>query len=288
MQNKEAKPRNLKKMSKDPKKMKKVVKERYGKIASEQGSCCGPQTGSCGCSGGSNVASKMVGYSDKELGSIPDGADLGLGCGNPVALATIKEGETVLDLGSGAGIDCFLAAQKVGKKGKVLGVDMTSEMLQKARENARTGGFDNVEFRKGEIEDLPVNSGTVDLVISNCVINLSPDKPMVFKEAFRVLKKGGRMMVSDLVLTKPLPKAIAESVSAYIGCVAGALLKEDYITAIKDAGFKDVRIVNEIRYPVEILGDDPMVKEAMKVMTAEELQDAAGSVLSLKVSAKKN
>ena len=283
-----SKTKDIAKVNMGPKKMKKAIKERYGKIASEGGSCCGPKTVSCGCTGGSNVASKMIGYSDSELGSLPEGTDLGLGCGNPTALSSIKEGETVLDLGSGAGIDCFLAAQKVGKKGKVLGVDMTSEMLQKARENARTGGFDNVEFRKGEIEDLPVNSGTVDLVISNCVINLSPDKPMVFKEAFRVLKKGGRLMVSDLVLTKKLPKAIAESVSAYVGCVAGALLKEDYIKAIKDAGFKDVRIISESRYPVEVLGNDPMVKDAMKKMTVDELQDAAGSVLSLKVSARKN
>jgi ubiquinone/menaquinone biosynthesis C-methylase UbiE len=186
-----------------------------------------------------------AGYSAEELQAIPEQARMGLGCGNPTALASLREGEVVLDLGAGGGIDCFLAAIAVGKAGKVIGVDMTPEMLHRAREIAGNGGYDNVEFRLGEIENLPVADGTGDVVISNCVINLSTDKSRVFGEAYRVLKPGGRLMVSDIVLTKELPDDVRKSLAAYAGCVAGALLKEDYLAAIAGAGFESVEVVSE-------------------------------------------
>ena len=198
--------------------------------------CCSPQ----------QTVSKAVGYTDEQLGAIPDGADLGLGCGNPTALASLKEGEVVLDLGSGGGIDCFLAASKVGKNGRVIGVDMTPEMIERARENASKGNYGNVDFRLGEIEHLPVADNSVDVVISNCVINLSPDKAQVFKEAYRVLRPGGRVMVSDIVLLKELPDAIKSSVAAYTGCIAGASRKEDYLATVASAGFQDVEVVSEV------------------------------------------
>ena len=168
---------------------------------------------------------------------IPEGANLGLGCGNPVALASLRPGETVLDLGSGGGIDCFLAARKVGPEGRVIGVDMTAEMIHLARENAQKSGLKNVEFRLGEIENLPLEDGSVDAVISNCVINLSTDKERVFREIYRVLKPGGRMMVSDIVLDGELPAKVKDSVAAYTGCIGGALKRDDYLAAIVKAGF---------------------------------------------------
>jgi ubiquinone/menaquinone biosynthesis C-methylase UbiE len=186
-----------------------------------------------------------VGYSVEELQAIPEEARMGLGCGNPTALASLKEGEVVLDLGAGGGIDCFLAAVAVGKTGRAIGVDMTPEMIHRARDNARNGGYDNVEFRLGEIENLPVADDTVDAVISNCVINLAPDKARVFDEAYRVLTPGGRVMVSDIVLVKELPEDIRNSLAAYAGCVAGALRKEDYLTTIAEAGFENVEVVSE-------------------------------------------
>ena len=201
------------------KEIKKNVREAYGKIAREGGSCCGSSNSCCSnsssCCGDTALegsASKLVGYTEEELGAIPEGADLGLGCGNPVALASLKEGEVVLDLGSGPGMDCFLAASKVGKNGKVIGVDMTPDMLDRARQNAARGNYSNVEFRLGEIENLPVADNSVDVVISNCVINLCPDKNRVFREIHRVLKTGGRMMVSDIVLDQELPETLKNSV----------------------------------------------------------------------------
>ena len=187
-------------------KVKKMVREGYGKIAKAEKCGCG-----CGC--GSNV-SENIGYTRSELGSVPEGADLNLGCGNPVALAMLKEGETVVDLGSGGGLDCFLTAKKVGPKGKVIGVDMTTEMLDKARENCRKGGYKNVEFRLGEIENLPVADNTADVIISNCVINLSPHKKRGFEEAYRALRPSGRLMISDMVLLNELPEAVKKSVQA--------------------------------------------------------------------------
>lgn len=266
-------------------KIKEIVRKGYTAIAKREISCCGPQTSCCGSSKTAENISRNVGYKDEELKSVPEGANLGLGCGNPVALASLREGETVLDLGSGAGFDCFLAANKVGSKGKVIGIDMTPEMVEKANENARRGGYKNVEFRLGEIEDLPVSDNSIDVIISNCVINLSPEKEKVFNEAFRVLKPGGRLVVSDIVLLKELPEAIKDSVEAYIGCLSGAIMKDDYINAIKDAGFKDIRIIDESHYPVELMANDPTanaVIENLKV-TSDEVKKIADSVASIKV-----
>jgi arsenite methyltransferase len=228
------------------KEIKKNVREAYGKIAREGGSCCcGSSSSCCGGTETADSASKLVGYTDAELGSIPEGADLGLGCGNPVALAFLKEGEVVLDLGSGPGMDCFLAANRVGKKGKVIGVDMTPDMLERARQNAAKGNYSHVEFRLGEIENLPVANNYVDVVISNCVINLCQDKQRVFKEIYRVLKPGGRMMVSDIVLENELPESLKNSIEAYASCIAGASLKSDYLQAIKVAGFSNIKVEGE-------------------------------------------
>ena len=193
-------------------KIRKVVREGYSKVAREANSCCSASTASCcaPASSAENISTK-IGYSQEELKRVPEGANLGLGCGNPIALASLKEDETVLDLGSGAGLDCFLAVKKVGAKGKVIGVDMTPEMIDKARDNAQKEGYENVEFRLGEIENLPVSDESIDIVISNCVINLSPDKRRVFDETFRVLRSSGRLMVSDIVLLKELPDFIKNS-----------------------------------------------------------------------------
>jgi SAM-dependent methyltransferase len=231
----------------------------------------------------------MIGYSPEELAAVPEDANLGLGCGNPTALAGLKPGETVLDLGSGAGIDCFLAARKVGPAGHVIGVDMTPEMLDRARDNARKSGLDNVEFRLGEIENLPVADNTVDVILSNCVINLSTDKPRVFREAFRVLKPGGRLMVSDLALKKPLPPEIRGSVEAYVACVAGAMVKEDYLAAIRTAGFADVQVVGEKVFPAELLLEDslaPSLARELK-LSRKALEEHIASVLSLAIRAAK-
>jgi arsenite methyltransferase len=272
--------------------VRKSVREGYGKIAKESSSCCNTKSNSGSCCNTNNAASardasKSVGYSDEDMDSVPDGANLGLGCGNPLALASVKEGETVLDLGSGAGFDCFLAANKVGKRGKVIGVDMTPEMLEKARENARKNNYANVEFRLGEIESLPVADNTVDIIISNCVINLSTDKPRVFREAYRVLKPGGRIMVSDIVLTKELPEKIRESVQAYIGCVAGAMPEEAYLGAIEAAGFNEVRVVDETGIGTDSLENDPTAAAIAESanLNNEEIKDLAGAILSIKVSA---
>jgi len=242
-----------------------AVRELYGKIAAAERSadsasaesCCDPQEAASAesCCSPEATVSKGIGYSDEELGVIPDGANLGLGCGNPTALASLKEGEVVLDLGSGGGIDCFLAANAVGQSGRVIGVDMTPQMIERARENARQSGYENVEFRLGEIENLPVADNSVDVVISNCVINLSTDKGRVFKEAHRALKPGGRVMVSDMVLLKELPESIKNSVEAYVGCVAGASRKEEYLATVAEAGFREVEVVSESSFGVGQLAD---------------------------------
>lgn len=261
--------------------IKKIVRENYGKVAKEDSSCCG----SCSPTADMDHVSKKMGYTDEELAAVPKGANLGLGCGNPIALASLQEGETVLDLGSGAGFDCFLAAGKVGKNGKVIGVDMTPEMVAKAQENARKGNYPNVEFRLGDIEKLPVSDNSVDIVISNCVINLAPDKGQVFKEIFRVLKPGGRLMISDIVLLEKLPDSIRKSVEAYVGCIAGAVEKDKYLTFIKEAGFNDVKIMAENTIPADSMINDPMVKKIMDdlKMPKELFQKMAASIASAKI-----
>jgi len=247
------------------KEIKRVVKERYGKIAKSGDSCCP----SCECGPSPAKLGKKIGYSEKDLENVPESSNMALGCGNPVALASLKEGETVLDLGSGGGIDAFLAARKVGPKGKVIGVDMTEEMVHKASATAAKYGYTNVEFRLAEIENLPLVDNSVDVVISNCVVNLSPDKEKVFREAYRVLKSGGRIMISDLVTEGRLPEEVRRSFDAWAGCIAGALEKGEYLDGIRKAGFKNIRIVSESTYDIDI---------------SEELK---GKITSVKVEAYK-
>ena len=274
------------------KQVKKVVREGYARIVKEKGCGCSPVSSCCG---GADLAqaisksSKDIGYSDTELEAVPEGANLGLGCGNPVALASLKEGETVLDLGSGAGVDCFLAANRVGSTGRVIGVDMTPEMIEKARENAEQNDYRNVEFRLGEIESLPVVENSVDVVISNCVINLAPDKRRAFGEAFRVLRPGGRLMVSDIVLLKELPATVRNSVTAYVGCVAGAMMRDEYLEAIRATGFQEVSVVDELPFPIDYIANDPALKAIIEDLglPPETLAEFAGSVVSTKIRAVK-
>lgn len=268
--------------------IKKIVRAGYADIVRKKGGGCSP-TKPCCRSTQAAETSKNVGYSDKDLGTVPEGANLGLGCGNPVALASLRKGDVVLDLGSGAGFDCFLAARKVGSQGRVIGVDMTPEMVEKARDNAEKGKYSNVEFRLGEIEHLPVADHAVDVVISNCVINLSPDKRRVFQEAYRVLKPGGRLLVSDIVLLQELPQHIRSSAAAYVGCISGAMLKNDYLRVLQEAGFQQVTVVDETTFPVEVTEDGSAHKVLIKKqqLTAEEVKKVSSSVLSLKVHAEK-
>ncbi|MBI4180678.1 MAG: arsenite methyltransferase [Chloroflexi bacterium] len=240
--------------------IRKAVREHYGERARQVTSCCSTTTRRPG------HAEKL--YSREELSGLPQSVtDVVAGCGNPTALASLRKGEVVLDLGSGGGIDCFLAANAVGQSGKVIGVDMTPEMLQLARDNAEKMQVTNVEFRLGEIESLPVADNSVDVVISNCVINLSPDKARVFKEVYRVLKPGGKVMVSDMVLLRELPESVRNDMAVWAGCVGGASLKEEYLATIVAAGFKEVEIVSE----------------AASARTGE----LAGAISSIKVSALK-
>ncbi|HEY8470060.1 MAG TPA: arsenite methyltransferase [Longimicrobiales bacterium] len=250
--------------------IKEHVRRRYAAIASSGGSCCGAgEDGGCGCgpaepaiAGEAASAAGLVGpgrtsaveralavgYRAEDLGAVPAGAITGLGCGNPVVLAELRPGEVVLDLGSGAGMDAFLAASAVGPSGRVIGVDMTPEMIERARANAREGGYTSVEFRLGDIERLPVADASVDVVMSNCVINLATDKLAVFREAFRVLRPGGRLLVSDLVVDGELPEAVRRDLEAWAGCIAGALEKGEYLETIRRAGFREVEVVGEWRY----------------------------------------
>ncbi|WP_225769577.1 arsenite methyltransferase [Inquilinus sp. Marseille-Q2685] len=222
----------------------KLVRDRYAGIATAGGSCCGPASGSacCGSDRGVDAKAARMGYSEAELRAVPDGANLGLGCGNPQAIAGLKPGEVVVDLGSGAGFDCLLAARQVGPEGRVIGIDMTHEMLAKARENAARAGARNVEFRLGEIEHLPVPDNTADVIVSNCVINLVPDQAQVFREAFRVLKPGGRLAITDMVNIRPLPADLAADEALICGCVAGAAAPSAVEGWLQAAGFAEIAI----------------------------------------------
>jgi len=222
--------------SRDNDRVREQVRTAYAKVARGTDGCA---VGCCGSQGNGSLA---MGYTQEDRESVPEGADLGLGCGNPQAIAALSAGETVLDLGSGAGFDCFLAAKRVGRAGRVIGVDMTPEMVTKARANARAVGAANVEFRLGEIEHLPVPDATVDAILSNCVINLSPDKAAVFREALRVLKPGGRLAISDVVAVQPMPRELAESVEALTGCIAGSASIEELRSLLAGAGFDAVQI----------------------------------------------
>ncbi|MBI4517054.1 MAG: arsenite methyltransferase [Deltaproteobacteria bacterium] len=258
-----------------------AVRRRYGAIA--EGGTAAPV----------DDVARAVGYSEGDLRVAPEGANLGLGCGNPTALAQLRPGDVVLDLGSGAGFDAFLAVRAVGPAGRVIGVDMTPAMVAKAQENARAAGVTNAEFRLGTIEELPVEGASVDVVISNCVINLSPDKPRVFREAFRVLKPGGRLLVSDIVWRTLPPEPVRASVEAFVGCIAGAALKGDYLRAIADAGFGDVRVVRETDASA-LLGEacacapDPVAAEVIAAVgDGDDLRRLVASVASIAVSASK-
>lgn len=238
----------------------------------QAGCCCGAvPTGeelpvASGCCGGDITSlvdlGKLIGYSEGDLAAAPDGANLGLGCGNPQAIANLKPGETVLDLGSGAGFDCFLAARRVGEAGRVIGVDMTPEMISRARQNAKKGGYTNVEFRLGEIEHLPVADQSVDVIISNCVINLSPEKELVFREAFRVLRPGGRLAISDMVSAAPLPPEVRSNLALYAGCIAGVATVDELKEMLVSAGFCQIAIKpRESRELLQQWGADPALAD---------------------------
>jgi len=263
-----------------------LVQEGYAQVATGRTSCCSaPAPGA----DPAQVHAKSIGYADDDLAGPAAEGNLGLGCGNPTALASLRSGEVVLDLGAGAGFDALIAAEKVAPNGRVIGVDMTPEMLERARTNAVKAGIAGmVEFREGIIEELPVVSDSVDVIISNCVINLSPDKPRVFREAFRVLKPGGRLAVSDIVLTEPLPPAIAELAAAYVGCIAGAALEKDYLGAIEAAGFVDVRFTRKSAAGlVETALSDPNVAALANAVPRTMIDAAAQTLWSYDVEARK-
>lgn len=273
------------------------VREGYGRIARDNASssgCCGTSSNGGGCCGPVSLEphqlAAAIGYSSEDLALTPDGANMGLSCGNPTAIASLKSGEVVLDLGSGGGFDCFIAGPKVGATGRVIGVDMTADMLSKARRNIdeyrKQSGLNNVEFRMGEIEHLPVADASVDVVISNCVLNLSPDKPQVWKEIVRVLKPGGRVAVSDLALVRPLPDAVLRSVEALIGCVAGAVLVEETRAMATSAGLVDIVLTPKGQY-IDSLTDaqDPLYRSIIASLPAGS--KVSDYITSLDIAARK-
>ena len=266
-----------------PEEIRELVRQRYAEIARDgsvksTAGCCGPPP--------AGIAER-IGYSAADTSAVPEGANLGLGCGAPLAAAALQEGETVLDLGSGAGFDAFLAAREVGSTGQVIGVDMTDEMLAKARANAQQAGFSNVEFRKGYIEALPVDAASVDVVLSNCVINLVPDKAAVYREVARVLRPGGRMVISDVVLNEPLPEVIAADVAALTGCVAGAALRDQYLATIAAAGLADIEVLSDKGFGTVALTmvPEPMLRQAQAA--GIDVHRVADTVRSLTIRARK-
>lgn len=272
--------------------VKKSVIDSYGKLAkASSGNLFSKLFACCNTSGIANEVGEKIGYSKTEMQSVPEGANLGVGCGNPSALANIEQGQTVVDLGSGAGFDAFLVAPLVAGKGKVIGIDLSYDMLTLARKNTEKGGYENIEFIKGDIEDLPLENEIADHIISNCVINLSLNKGDVYKEAYRVLKPGGRISISDIVLEKELPDFVKESLAGHIACVSGAEKLEDYLQYVKDAGFKDIKIESKTTFPLELMLADPQVKRIAKLMNfnlnSEEAKDIASRVTSISLSAKK-
>jgi SAM-dependent methyltransferase len=278
-------------MSREAEDVRKAVRDGYSEIAKSGGSCCGSRTSSCGTSPvGTEDLARHVGYSAEELAALPEGANMGLSCGNPNALASLKAGEVVLDLGSGGGFDVFIAGRKVGASGRAIGVDMTSEMLGKARKNLaayrQRSGLDNVEFRLGEIERLPVADASVDVVISNCVINLSPDKPQVWREIARVLRPGGRVAVSDLAQLKPLPPSVVAMVEALVGCVAGAALVADTEQMAREVGLTEI-VLNPKPAYVDGMVDwkDPLYRKIIASLPAGT--NAGDYLTSLEVTARK-
>ncbi len=271
--------------------MRSEVRRRYAataKQAGESAGCgCGPQAGPC-CGTAGSSQSRRIGYDPGELARIPVEADLGLGCGNPTALGELRPGETVVDLGSGGGIDCFLASRKVGPAGKVIGVDMTPEMLDRARRAARSGGYQNVEFRLGEIESLPVADASADVVISNCVINLSTEKERVFREAWRILRPGGRAMISDIMLLEELPASVRQNAALYAACVSGAILRDEYLSMMRSVGFDEVKIVQQ-KDGASLLGPEDEASLAAQApgLSREELERIGRTVVSVQLTARK-
>ena len=262
----------------DPNALRERVSESYGKIAKRTSD-----------HPGAAETARKIGYAEDQLEAVPEGANLGVGCGNPTAIDALQPGETVVDLGCGAGMDAFLAARAVGPEGRVIGIDMTDEMLEKARANALATGVENVEFRRGYIEALPIEDESVDAIISNCVINLSPEKHKVYAEAYRVLRPGGRVMVSDVVLERVLPDAVLQSVEAYMGCVGGASLREPYLQTIRDAGFSEVRVDRESCFGDTIDLDAPEIAAAMERLgvDADQARAYGNAVTSLHIFARK-
>jgi arsenite methyltransferase len=266
------------------KEIKQAVREGYARLAKQVNEY---SSSGSNCFGVPDEICKMLGYTEEEIQAAPPGSNLGLGCGNPVAMASLKEGEIVLDMGSGAGFDCFIASMRVGLSGKVIGVDMTTEMVDRARANARKAGFANIDFRQGELENMPVADNYVDVVISNCVINLVPNKKLTFKEAYRVLRPGGRLAFTDLILLKDLPEFVKTSTGAYIGCLAGAIFKEEYIDLMRSAGFEELTVVSDCTFPIEILVSDCGGQAIVDIpeLSSWQLRQIKSSISSIKVSA---
>ena len=266
----------------DADRIREMVSEGYARVVETHGEDAGDAVSA-------RAQSSRLGYTDEQLDAVPDGANLGVGCGNPTAIDRLKPGETVVDLGSGAGFDALLAAREVGPTGRVIGVDMTEAMLDKARENAAKLGLDHVEFRKGQIEDLPIESESVDVIISNCVVNLSPEKERVYAEAYRVLKPGGRLMISDVVLARPLPREILDGIDAYLGCIGGASVRAEYLDTIAKAGFSEVRVDKETSFVDSFDFDDPGMRALMDRMgvSIEQAREYASSILSLHIFARR-
>jgi SAM-dependent methyltransferase len=266
-----------------------VVRSGYAEVARRAGGgggCCGATAESAG---GNAETATLIGYSEQDVTGVAADANLGLGCGNPTALASLKPGETVVDLGSGAGFDALLSAEKLGPDGRFIGVDMTPEMLERARTNAVKAGYARtVEFREGLIENLPIASQSVDVVISNCVINLSPDKAQVFREAYRVLKPGGRVAVSDILLTKPLPPAVATLAATWIACVGGASTEEEYLGYMREAGFENIEHTRKPAGPMLTPSlQDPMWKAAVELIGLEQINELSSTVFSYSITAER-
>jgi len=264
------------------------VRERYGAIAegTDRG-CCGP-TVSTACCGAEGAVSALVGYAPADLARVPEGANLGLGCGAPIDHLRLEPGETVLDLGSGGGLDAFLTAERVGPSGRVIGVDMTPAMLERARRNAEKAGYANVEFREGRLEALPVEDASVDAVTSNCVINLVPDKAAVFHEVARVLKPGGRLVISDIVLDGRLPEAIARDIAAYVGCISGAVSRDDYFRIVREAGLGEIEVLTDTDSLAVLVQSFPAEAQSLLDRVGLQMEDVRGTVRSITFRARKS
>jgi len=276
----------------DTNSVKQSVIESYGKLAkSRKFGIFSKLFACCDSASTAKEVAVNIGYSKEALDQVPEEANLGVGCGNPSALAKIKKGETVVDFGSGAGFDAFIVSNIVGKNGKVIGIDLSDEMLELARKNATQGNYKQVEFVKGDIEEVPLTDDVADHVISNCVINLSLNKDKVYKEAYRILKPGGKLSISDIVLEKELPDFVKNSLTGHIACVSGAEKLEDYLRYVEEAGFKDIKIESTSEFPFELMLTDPQLKKIAKEMNfnlnSEEAKDIASSVKSISLSALK-